>query len=141
MTAAPAIVIILRSRYYRHQCHQHHHHHHHHHHHQRAGEVTRPRGIAWWQLSLPSMSPPVLPSSSINNSPGNRKPSMLLHSPSFFHPLLVHRSPSGGSLIRGGGGGGGGACAAHRLPSGKSLIQSEGALQVPVNRKPASHQL
>ena len=107
-----------------------------------AGEVTRPRGIAWWQLSLPSMSPPVLPSSSINNSPGNRKPSMLLHSPSFFHPLLVHRSPSGGSLIRGGGGGGGGgACAAHRLPSGKSLIQSEGALQVPVNRKPASHQL
>ena len=71
-----------------------------------AGEVTRPRGIAWWQLSLPSMSPPVLPSSSINNSPGNRKPSMLLHSPSFFHPLLVHRSPSGGSLIRGGGGGG-----------------------------------
>ena len=55
-----------------------------------AGEVTRPRGIAWWQLNLPSMSPLLLPGSSINNSkPGNQKP-LLRCSPSPPLPSFIH---------------------------------------------------
>ena len=55
-----------------------------------AGEVTRPRGIAWWQLNLyvpPSLL--LLPGSSINNSPGNQKPLLPCSSPPFL-PSFIH---------------------------------------------------
>ena len=57
-----------------------------------AGEVTRPRGIAWWQLNLyvpPSLL--LLPGSSINNSPGNQKPLLPCSSLLFpFPPSFIH---------------------------------------------------
>ena len=76
-----------------------------------AGEVTRPRGIAWWQLNL-YVPPPscCCPAPPLIIHPGTKSPSCAapLPPPSFFHPLPLHRSPLGKSLIRDGGGGGGG---------------------------------